>query len=80
MKLGGRKIHLKKVGHKSAHVIHMASKKGSHVAKVGGKAMVLTGKVTGQPELVAAGRASQEVGRELGRVSKFSGKVERMTR
>jgi len=80
MKLGGRKIHLKKVGHKSAHVIHMASKKGSHVAKVGGKAMVLTGKLTGQPELVAAGRASQEVGRELGRVSKVSGKVEKMTR
>lgn len=79
MKIGGRKIHLKKVGHKSAHVIHMASKKGSHVAKVGGKALVLTGKVTGQPELVAAGRASQEVGRELGRVSKVSGKVERMT-
>ena len=80
MKIGGRKIHLKKVGHKASHVIHMASKKGSHVAKVGGKAMVLTGKATGQPQLVAAGRASQEVGRELGRVSKVSGKVERMTR
>jgi|TARA_R110002074_G_scaffold43382_1_gene113146 uncharacterized protein YjbJ (UPF0337 family) len=80
MKLGGRKIHVKKIAHKSSHVVHMASKKGSHVAKVGGKALVITGKLTGQPEIVAAGKASQEVGRELGRVSKVSGKAERMTR
>ena len=80
MKIGGRKLHVKKVGHKASHVVHMASKRGSHVAKVGGKAMVLTGKVTGQPELVAAGRASQKVGRKLDTVSKVSGRVEQMTR
>lgn len=79
MKIGGKKLHLKKIGHKSAHVIHIGSKQGSHLSKVTGKALVLGGKLTGNEEMVLAGKGAKQLGKELDRVAKISGKAEKMT-
>ena len=78
MKLGGRKIHARKMGHRSLHKISLGSRAIQHGAKVGGKVLKVAGKITGQPELVAAGEGVQQAGKVAGKVGKVSRSLEKV--
>lgn len=78
MKLGGRKIRARHVGHRSLHKISLGSRHIQHGAKITGKVLKVAGKLTGQPELVAAGQGVQDAGKVAGKVGQVSRTLEKV--
>ena len=78
MKLGHRKIHPRKIGHRSLKKISLGSRSIQHGAKITGKVLKVAGKITGQPELIAAGEGVQQAGKVAGKVGKVSRSLEKV--
>jgi uncharacterized protein YjbJ (UPF0337 family) len=78
MKLGHRKIRARRMGHRSLHKISLGSRSIQHGAKITGKVLKVAGKITGQPELVAAGEGVQQAGKVAGKVNKVSRSLEKV--
>ena len=75
----GKKLHrARHLGHKSLHKISMGSRAVAHGAHVGGRVLRVTGRLTGQPELVAAGSALDEAGDVAGKVGRVSRSLEKV--
>ena len=79
MKLGGKKIRVKRISHKTAHAVRVGAKKSSHVGKIAGSGLVMAGKATNNPALTEAGRATIKISNKAGRVGRVAGMVERAT-
>jgi uncharacterized protein YjbJ (UPF0337 family) len=78
MRLGGRKLHPRKIGHRSLKKISLGSRSIQHGAKITGKVLKVAGKITGQPELIAAGEGVQQAGKVAGKVGKVSRSLEKV--
>ena len=78
MKLGGRKIRARHLGHRALHKVSVGSRVVHHGAEIGGRVLKKVGKATGQEELVMAGEGVQRAGdvaQKVGRVSRSLEKV-----
>jgi hypothetical protein len=79
MKIGGKKIRVKRISHKSAHVVRVGAKKASHVGKIAGGGLVMAGKASNNPALTEAGRATIKISNKAGKVGRVAGMVESAT-
>jgi len=78
MKLGGRKIRARKIGHKALHKVGVGSRAIHHGADFAGQVLRTTGRMTGNPALVEAGRGVERVGDVAGKVGRVSRSLEKV--
>ncbi len=78
VKLGGRKIHVRKMGHRALHKTSVGSRRIEHGSKIGGKILKKVGRATGQEELVMAGQGLEDAGRVAGKVGRVSRSLEKV--
>jgi uncharacterized protein YjbJ (UPF0337 family) len=78
MKLGGRKVHVRKMGHRALHKVSVGSRRIQQGSQIGGKILKKVGRATGQEELVMAGEGLQEAGRVAGKVGRVSRSLEKV--
>ena len=78
MRLGGRKIHVRKMGHRALHKVSMGSKVVEKASDVSGRLLKKVGRATGQEELVVAGEGVQRVGDVAGKVGRVSRSLEKV--
>ena len=78
MRLGGRKIRARHLGHRALHKVSMGSKVVQKSSDISGKLLKKVGRATGQEELVVAGEGVQRVGDVAGKVGRVSRSLEKV--